>query len=180
MNIPTLASNWHRIVLSVLVFVFLLCDGLPLERPVSSASGSNPSPQAEGLFTSDQADRGSAVYATQCAFCHGQGLEGATSTPLAGARFMSKWGDGKHSVDDLYFITRTQMPYGAAGTLTSQQYMDVVAFILESNGYRAGSKALAADSPSLKRTMIVPQSGWRRPNAATKTGDASPMKEPVI
>src|SRR5467141_1968288 len=146
MNIPAVVSNWHRIGLSVVVIGFLLCHAFLWESAVSSASGSNQSLQAEGLFTSDQADRGSAVYATQCAFCHGQGLEGATSTPLAGSRFMSKWGDGKHSVDDLLFVTRTQMPYGAAGTLTSQQYMDVVAFILESNGYRAGSEALAADS----------------------------------
>src|SRR5437870_13885225 len=101
MNIPTLASNWHRITLSAVVFAFLACNSFRWGGAVASASGYAPPSQAEGLFTADQADRGSAVYATQCAFCHGQGLEGATSTPLAGTRFMSKWGDGKHSIDDL-------------------------------------------------------------------------------
>src|SRR2546423_3647396 len=134
MNIPTLVSNWHRITLSAVVFAFLLCNSVRSGSAISSARGSTPSLQAEGLFTAGQADRGSAVYATQCAFCHGQGLEGATSTPLAGARFMRQWGDGEHSVDDLYFVPRTQMPYGAAGTPTSQQYEDVVAFILRNNG----------------------------------------------
>jgi PQQ-dependent dehydrogenase (methanol/ethanol family) len=180
MNRPTVASNWYRIVLSLVVFGFVLCHAFLWGSAVSSANGSARILQAEGLFTADQADRGSAVYATQCAFCHGQGLEGATSTPLAGARFMTKWGDGKHSVDDLLFVTRTQMPYGAAGTLTSRQYVDVVAFILENNGYRAGSKELVANAPSLKRTMIVAKGGWRGPDFASKAGVIPPMNEPVI
>ena len=94
-------------------------------------------------------------------------------------RAHDKWGDGKHSLDDLLFVTSTQMPYGAAGKLTSKEYVDVVAFILESNGYRAGNKALV-DSLSLKQTMLAPQSDWRGPNLASKSGNAQPKKEPVV
>src|SRR4030095_12825520 len=119
MNIPAVASNYYRILFAVVVFGFLIGNAVFTESFISSASA--PALQTDGLFTADQADRGSAVYATQCAFCHGQGLEGATSTPLAGSRFMAKWGDGKHSLDDLMFVTRTQMPYGNAGTLSIRE-----------------------------------------------------------
>lgn len=170
MNVPRVATNSYRSLLclaalGVLVFGFWV-------SPVSSSGA-----QAGSMFTAAQAARGSAVYAKQCAFCHGQGLEGATSTPLAGPRFMTKWGDGKHTVDDLHFVIRSQMPYGAPGTLTNQQYVDVVAFILQSNGYRAGGKALVANSPSLKATMISTQRG--RPDIASKVEVAAPAAEPV-
>jgi len=149
MNIPVAALKPFRIILATLVFGLLLCPMFFSERSISSASS-----QADGAFTAAQAANGAVVYAKSCAACHGQRLEGGSSTALVGASFAGKWGDGKHSVDDLYFVIRTQMPYGAAGTLTDQQYLDVVAFMLQSNGSRAGNKALTANSPALK-TMIA-------------------------
>src|SRR5512134_2108086 len=142
MRISTNSFN-HRTMLSLAVFG-LLSTALVCEGPASSASVA----QTEGLFTARQAARGSAVYEKSCASCHGSKLEGTTSAPLAGPRFASKWADGKHTVDDLYFVTRTQMPYGSPGTLTDQQYIDVVAFMLQSNGYRPGAKELTANSAS--------------------------------
>lgn len=174
MKISAVALN-YRIVLSIAVFGFLICHAVFWAGNVSSASVV----QTEGLFTATQAARGGALYAKSCASCHGPSLEGTTSTPLAGPRFMSKWADGKHTVDDLYFVTRTQMPYGAPDSLTNQQYIDIVAFMLQSNGYRAGSKALAANSPSLKATTISTQGGSGRPDIASKVEVAAPSAEPV-
>jgi hypothetical protein len=39
-------------------------------------------------------------------------LEGQGSLPLSGATFRARWADDHHSVDDLFYITRTLMPYG--------------------------------------------------------------------
>ncbi len=111
MKISTLAAQ--RAALGVLVFDLGLCAAWPRASAVSSANA-----QAEGVFTAAQAARGAALYAKSCAECHGKNLEGTTSTALAGSIFASKWADGKHSIDDLYFVIRTQMPYGAPGTLT--------------------------------------------------------------
>jgi alcohol dehydrogenase (cytochrome c) len=108
------------------------------------------------LFTEAQAQRGKTLYAAKCAACHGRNLEGVPSTALAGPRFTDKWGRGRHSVDDLYFVIRTQMPYGEAGSMTNQQYIDVVAFILQTNGYRPGKTALTTDSATLKKFVIAP------------------------
>src|SRR5262245_1459691 len=102
---------WHG------VFGFLLFLPLLWSSDISSAA----SPQSGGLFTAAQVAKGGAAYAKSCAECHGQNLEGKTSVALKGSRFMNKWADGKHSVDDLYFVIRTQMPYGAPGTLSNQQ-----------------------------------------------------------
>src|SRR5712692_8049971 len=103
MNKPAVALNSHRAVLSIAAFGVLVCHAMVWAGGVSSASV-----QAGGLFTSAQAARGGELYAKRCAECHGQSLEGTTSKPLAGPRFMRKWGDGGNTIDDLYFITRTQ------------------------------------------------------------------------
>jgi cytochrome c len=108
------------------------------------------------IFTGAQALRGEAVYDAHCASCHGSKLEGTPASALTGERFVTKWGDGKHTVDDLYYITRTQMPYGDAGKLTKQQYIDVVAFMLNKNGYRPGDQELPADPAVLRKLTIKP------------------------
>jgi alcohol dehydrogenase (cytochrome c) len=172
MTFPAVTTN-YRIAVSILLFGLLLCHALFSNGEVSSASVT----QTEGVFTATQASRGAVAYAKSCASCHGQHLEGTTSKPLAGPRFTSKWADGKHTIDDLYFVVRTQMPYGAPSTLTNQQYIDVVAFMLQSNGYRAGTKELVANSTSLKALKITPQSG--RPDIASKVELTAPSAEPV-
>jgi PQQ-dependent dehydrogenase (methanol/ethanol family) len=145
----------YRVALSMIVFCLAL--GIASFAPGADRLASAAEPQDDRVFTAAQAARGKAVYAQKCAACHGKNLEGTPSTPLADSSFMNKWGDGKHSIDDLYFVIRTQMPYGAGGTLTNQQYIDVVAFILQSNGHRAGANQLVADSAALKKTMIGPR-----------------------
>ena len=171
MKFPTVAS--YRSVLSIAVFGFLFYQALFWAGAVSSASA-----QAEGLFTTAQAARGAEAYAKNCASCHGQSLEGTTSKPLAGARFMRKWGDGGNTIDDLLFVIRTQMPYEAAGTLTNQQYIDILAFILKSNGYGAGSKELTMDS-ALLDSKIAPQSESAKPVVASKVELPAQPKETV-
>lgn len=103
----------------------------------------------------DQATRGQALYDKKCGSCHGLQLEGASATALMGGKFMAKW-SGK-SVDDLYYITKTQMPYGAAGTMKDQEYIDVVAYMLRANGYRSGAQELKTDSAVLKKIKIEAQ-----------------------
>jgi mono/diheme cytochrome c family protein len=147
MTIPFAGSRLHRAVLAVGVFGLLIVGFF-----WTDASGVRAS-QSDEMFSAAQVARGAALYAGKCAECHGANLQGNTSVPLSGSRFKTKWADGKHTVDDLYFVIRTQMPYGAPRSLTNQQYIDVVAFVLQSNGYQPGAKDLAPDSSSLKSTI---------------------------
>lgn len=151
--------EWSVIVLPAVILLALV------SRPASG--------QQSITFSSAQAQRGQNLYAKHCASCHGLQLTGGSASPLAGSRFMAKWGQGKHNVDELYYITRTQMPYGAAGTLTAQQYIDIVAYLLKSNGYKAGEKPLPADSATLQKFLIQPQTATKESAVEPPTGSAA-------
>jgi alcohol dehydrogenase (cytochrome c) len=130
--------------------------------------------QQAGVYSNAQAQRGQNLYEKRCASCHGLQLTGGSAAPLSGSRFMEKWGQGKHNVDELYYITRTQMPYGEAGTMSAQQYIDIVAYILKANGYKAGDKALPTEAATLQKIVIQSQTASK--GDAVETPAASQMK----
>ena len=86
--------------------------------------------------------------------CHSKGQG---SLPLSGATFRARWADDHHSVDDLFYIIRTLMPYGQPATLSKQEYIDIIAYILLVNGYPAGTQPLPSDPRILKRITIKTQ-----------------------
>jgi mono/diheme cytochrome c family protein len=101
----------------------------------------------DGVFTDAQAARGQATYQKQCASCHGDTLQGLQGPPLVAEAFLSHW--HTQPLADLASKIRNTMPAGAAGTLTPQQSVDLVAFILKSGGFPAGRTDLAADDATL-------------------------------
>jgi len=126
-------------------------------RTISSTQKPSQQAQQNVIYTDAQAARGQAVYEKKCASCHGLRLEGSSASALSGGKFADRWARGDKSVDDLYYITRTQMPFGAGNTLSKQQYIDTVAYILKANGYKAGAQELPADPALLKQIKIEPQ-----------------------
>lgn len=124
---------------------------------VRTVSSTQKASQQDGIYTEAQAARGQAVYDKKCASCHGLRLEGASASALSGGKFADRWARGDKSVDDLYYITRTQMPFGAGNTLSKQQYIDSVAYMLKANGYKAGTRELPADPAFLKQIKIEAQ-----------------------
>lgn len=109
------------------------------------------------VYSEAQAVRGRDLYTEHCAACHGLMLEGRNSVPLSGATFQARWADEKHSVDDLFYIVRTLMPYGQPATLSKQEYIDIIAYILMMNRYPAGARALPLDPAVLKGIIIMPR-----------------------
>ena len=96
----------------------------------------------DGVFTDAQAKRGAAVFAENCARCHGNALEGdgEEATPLAGGSFLSNW-NGK-TIGDIYERIRKTMPDKNPGTLTRQEDADVLAYVLSFNAFPAGKVEL--------------------------------------
>ncbi len=98
----------------------------------------------DGAFTTDQAASGWSAYGAQCQECHGPGLEGLEAPPLSGVEFLNSWVG--QTTDELFAYLRDEMPPGQAGTLSDQSYVDLVAYLLESNGAVPGARTLTADA----------------------------------
>ncbi len=104
----------------------------------------------DGVYTREQAERGRARYDSACAECHGIALADGTSPPLAGDQFTASWGRPDLTLDDLYYIVRKTMPKDTPGSLTTEDYSDIVAYVLQRNGFPPGEKELTPDPAVLK------------------------------
>ena len=94
----------------------------------------------DGLYSQAQAVRGKDAYLRACASCHMEDLGGHEyAGALAGYPFQMKWEDA--SVAEVFGRIRT-MPIGAAGSLTPPEYLDILAYLLQANGYPAGNDEL--------------------------------------
>ncbi len=116
----------------------------------------------DGVFTEGQAERGRAAYEGACGLCHGRRLNGApddpdmrSTPPLARARFLRTW-DGR-SLATLFAYTRATMPEDNPGSLTDEEYADVIAYILSVGGMPAGEAELGRDLGGLARVVIEQQ-----------------------
>ena len=116
----------------------------------------------DGVFTEAQARRGQAVYPGPCGMCHGRRLNGApddpdmrSTPPLARAKFLRDW-EGR-SIATLFEYTRATMPESNPGSLTDEEYVDVIAYMLTVGGMPAGDDELQPDPQSLARVVIQQQ-----------------------
>jgi mono/diheme cytochrome c family protein len=106
-------------------------------------------PVFAAIYTADQSARGSQTYASLCTNCH-------FPSEHTGHAFASSW-NGR-TVSELFQVVSTTMPQDNPGTLTLQQYVDVVAYLLRLNGYPAGKRPLRADSAAMSAIRIgVPE-----------------------
>jgi alcohol dehydrogenase (cytochrome c) len=97
------------------------------------------------VYTSVQAEAGRAAYQARCAACHLADLAGSNEAPpLAGANFLNTW--RVRTTRDLYEYVRTTMPPGAAGSVSSDEYLAITAFILQTNGAAAGADPLGSQT----------------------------------
>ena len=141
-------------------FVWACCVAAGFAERPRWAQTSTPAASLDGLFTEAQASRGKQLSAENCAACHGEDLSGAGFAPaLAGEGFLTLW-QGR-SLGDLYDRIRTTMPSQAAGSLTSQEYIDIIAFLLQANAIRPGEQGLTSDPAALKSRIIRASSSPR-------------------
>ena len=112
----------------------------------------------DGVYTAEQAKRGEGIFNDygRCYVCHLRNLQGdpqQEAPPLAGPVFQTIW-NGK-TVDDLAYTVRYTMPPGRRkGSLLVEEVSDIIAYILQQNGFPAGSRELSTDSNQLKQVMI--------------------------
>jgi mono/diheme cytochrome c family protein len=97
----------------------------------------------DGVYSEPQASRGLREYTRSCERCHGSDLTGnaVDEVPaLVADTFMFHFGG--RTVQALYDRIRKGMPADAPGTLDPAAYLDVVAYLLEANGFPRGPREL--------------------------------------
>jgi alcohol dehydrogenase (cytochrome c) len=93
-------------------------------------------------FTEQQAAAGGATYEQTCVVCHGANLRQLPGSLLAGPEFVAKWGG--RGIDELVAQLRATMPPDRPGALPEEQYLGLVAYILQANGGTASAGPLGA------------------------------------
>jgi mono/diheme cytochrome c family protein len=107
----------------------------------------------DGVYTEAQAARGTTAFGQSCAGCHALAAEG--KAPLAGDPFWKSF--AQKTVGDLLEFVSANMPNGAPGSLSEPTYNDVVALILKSNGFPAGTTELGRNT--MADAQIIPKDG---------------------
>jgi mono/diheme cytochrome c family protein len=123
-------------------FVLILAAGLLAAQTTRSVW--------DGVYTSEQSQRGAALYASNCASCHGSALGGGESAPpLTGGEFSSNWNG--LTVGDLFERIRTTMPADRPGKLTREQDADVLAYMLSVSQFPPGKAELEHQAEVLRQ-----------------------------
>jgi S-disulfanyl-L-cysteine oxidoreductase SoxD len=108
----------------------------------------------DGVYSAPQAERGRALYDAQCAMCHGEDLQGVEmATPLVDGAFLNAW--DRQTVGDLSERVRATMPANNPGSLGLGATADIVAYILSSNQFPAGAKALPPEAAAQRTIRIL-------------------------
>jgi alcohol dehydrogenase (cytochrome c) len=131
--------------------------------------------QAAAPFTAAQATAGAAAYQTNCATCHQPDLKGSGTAPtLAGAEFVGGW--GTRTTRDLLTFIQLTMPPASPGALGADVYANITAFILQSNGARAGTQTLTENARVPINTIATGQPAAGGQQAAGQRAAAPPAR----
>jgi mono/diheme cytochrome c family protein len=108
----------------------------------------------DGQYTGAQAERGKAVFDRSCSRCHNSNLSGSDRGPaLVGDEFLAGWLDG--TLEALFSFIRDSMPDGNASTVNDDSKADVLAYILQNNGFPTGTSELPPDTGRLEMVQIL-------------------------
>ena len=118
--------------------------------------GISASGQADGLYTSVQADAGEGLYDDQCVSCHGplSAFVPEMAALLGDHTFRNRW-EGR-PIGELFQLIQEEMPQDAPGSLSNDETASLVAFILAGNRFPAGDTALSNDLEALNAIPFSP------------------------
>jgi len=139
-------------MLKILTTVLMVAAAWSL---LNAQAADKPRTVWDGVYTDAQAARATATFSQSCSNCHTLSQDGG-NRPLTGDAFWK--GFTQKTVADLLTFVKTNMPNGVnAGSLPAPTYNDLVALILKSNGFPAGTTEVSPDS--VAGVQIVPKEG---------------------
>ncbi len=136
----------HRPVLTGVVFSLFMCGVV-----IVGAQPATPRPRttADGIYSAAQAQRGEQRFNLSCVSCH-------TPSSFGNGAFAGRWA-GQTMADVFEFVSNA-MPENDPGSLKSEEYADVLAFILSISAYPPGREDLSDDKDALRGLQITPSS----------------------
>lgn len=140
---------------------------------VSSDAGDTAA-QAPGAPSFDrmQVAHGKTLYGSACAKCHGANLQGNTAPALSGPAFAPV--SGSHlTIGGIFTYMSTNMPADRPGKLKDAEYADIMAYLLNANGYAAGTVKMTADAARGSTTMLNAGPGAAHAGSATPTATST-------
>ena len=126
------------------VVVALALAAISSTRAPAFARQTGGQPSGVPTYTDEQSGRGEAIYTKACGPCHD---DKSLAPLLQGEPFSKNWSD--KTADALFTKILSTMPLQDPGSLTDQQSIDLVAYILKLNHFSAGQEALPKDAASL-------------------------------
>lgn len=104
-------------------------------------------------FDRTQVAHGKTLYSSSCAKCHGPDLQGLSAPALRGPAFAPA-ANAKLTIGGVYGYMANNMPADRPGKMKPQEYADIMAYLLYSNGYSAGSTRLTDDNAKASTTPL--------------------------
>jgi S-disulfanyl-L-cysteine oxidoreductase SoxD len=132
-----------RLSLALAAWVLVLVThGVGAQKAAPEASRTT----LEGIYTTDQAARGSKLYGMSClGGCH-------NATSHQGPVFKQNWGGQR--VAELFERIKDTMPDDNPGMLTARETADIVSYLFKANGMPAGKDELGTDKETLAKIRI--------------------------
>jgi mono/diheme cytochrome c family protein len=152
-----LAISIHPLLSAALV-LFVLVFGSAIIRANSSAEPAQAKTTKDKVYSKEQAARGAAFFAKTCAPCHDPAKKTADKTPgppLVGpsSMFVENWKD--HALGEIFTTILTTMPNDGSVVLTENDTVDLVAHLLQVNGYPEGPDALKYDAAAKEIKVVA-------------------------
>ncbi len=123
-----------------------------------------------GVYTLQQAAAGKEVFVGACTGCH-------TSASHTGAIFLSHWAG--RPLSELYGFVSQRMPKATPGSLSEDEYVFVVAYVLKINGMPAGNTELSGDPELLNTIRFDAKRGVIAPKPRAPVGTGAKIKKPT-
>ena len=142
------------VFLAFIIVAALLTSGCTASKPAPTPTPASPPaptptpPPASQLTVGQLAEQGKTVLATKGS-CHGESGQGLRAPAIIGPNAqLTKYNNAKQLLDYI----RSTMPANAPGSLTQQEYLQVLCYILLQNKFVAADTAI--DPNQLERLVL--------------------------
>ena len=114
------------------VLLFLMVVGLSVAPQMTQAQTKGPA-----VYSPAQAARGKMLYDENCLMCHAPDLSGSPMAPPLGRELFT--GRRRGTFRQLFDYVQLNMPIFSPNGLSRQQNADILAYMLQTAGFPAGS-----------------------------------------